>query len=250
MTPAATATRDTDTDTETRAGNGGGPGNHDHVELLATGDPPPPAAAPLILNDAYFQLNGVNLRCLVKHLEIVPENKLVTITSFCAEIDYPGVTKWHMRVTFHQSFDAGATYATLNAAYQNYLATGAQATFQARPHASQVASATNPVIAGSVIPMPFELLIGDAGAGSEVAIDWNMTSPPSVNTGAVAATGAQAGAPGFFTPSGAATPANLAALGPIAATPATVWPSGNYVITADLLAAYWSGSAWTAGKAP
>jgi hypothetical protein len=244
MTPTATKENGT-TQEQANGGNG-----HDHVEVLATGDPVPPNAAPLILNDAYFQLNGVNLRCLVKHLEIVPENKLVTVTSFCNEVDYPGVTKYHLRVTFHQSFDAGATYQTLNAAYANYVATGAQATFQARPYASRLPSATNPIIAGSVIPMPFELLIGDAGAGSEVAIDWNMLAAPTVNTGTVPATGASAGAPGYFTPSGAQTPANLAGLTGLTASPTTAWPTGNYVITADLLAAFWNGTAWTAGKAP
>jgi hypothetical protein len=236
----------TSTATKERAGNGGEP---PRVELTATGDPVPPTAAPLILNDAYFDLNGVNLRCLVKHLEIVPENKLVTITSFCAEIDYPGVTKYHLRVTFHQSFDAGATYATLNAAYNNYVATGAQATFNARPYSSRLPSATNPIISGSVIPMPFELLIGDAGAGSEVAIDWNMTTAPVVNTGTVPATGANTGAPGYYTPAGAQTPANMAALTGITASPTTAWATGNYVITADLLANHWTGTAWAAGKA-
>jgi hypothetical protein len=219
------------------------------VSLTATGDPVPPTAAPLILNDCYFELTGVNLRCLVKHLEIVPENKVVTVTSFCAEIDYPGVTKWHLRVTFHQSFDAGAVYQTLNNAYQNYLTTGAQVQFKARPHASLVQSATNPVISGYAIPMPFELLIGDAGASSEVAIDWNMTTAPNVDQTGVTATGATQGAPGFFTPSGAATPANLAALTGITASPATAWTTGNYVITADLLANHWTGTAWAAGKA-
>jgi hypothetical protein len=243
-----TATKD-DTellDADERAGNGGEP---PEVSLTATGDPVPPTASALILNDAYFDLNGVNLRCLVKHLEIVPENKLVTITSFCGEYDTVGVTKWHLRVTFHQSFDPQATYATLNAAYQSYVSTQAQCPFNARPHSSQVASATNPIISGLCVPQPFELLIGDAGTSSEVAIDWNMMSPPTISTGAVAATGAQSGAPGYFTPSGASVPANLAALTGIAATPATAWAVGQYVITADLLAAHWSGSAWVAGKA-
>src|SRR5262252_7083662 len=94
----------------------------DVAEPQAAGDPTPPAATPLILNDAYFELGGVNLRCLVQHLEVSPENKPVTVTSFCAETDYPGVTKWHLRVTFYQSFDVGATYATLNAAYNSYVA--------------------------------------------------------------------------------------------------------------------------------
>jgi hypothetical protein len=92
--------------------------------------------------------------------------------------------------------------------------------------------------------------VGDAGTNAEVKIDWAMTSPPSVNTGSVAATGATGGAPGFYTPTGAATPANLAALAGLTASPTTAWPTGQYVITADLLAAYWNGTAWTAGKAP
>ena len=142
---------------------------HDEVTPLAAGDPTPPAATPLILNDAYFELGGVNLRCLVKHLEIVPENKPVTVTSFCAETDYPGVTKWHLRVTFYQSFDAGATFATLNAAYTSYVASGASVNFKARPYSSRVAAANNPIISGQAIPMPFEYLVVDDAV--EVAVE-------------------------------------------------------------------------------
>jgi hypothetical protein len=219
------------------------------VAPLAAGDPTPPTANPLVLNDAYFELTGVNLRCLVRHLEVVPENKPVTVTSFCSETDYPGVTKWHLRVNFYQSFDPGATYATLNAAYQSYVASGAAANFKARPYSSRAPAANNPIISGYAIPQPFELLIGDAGAASEVAIDWNLTAVPTVDTGSVAATGATSGAPGYFTPSGATTPANLAALTGITATPNTAWLTGQYVITADLVANHWSGTAWVAGKA-
>src|SRR5262252_1498925 len=83
--------------------------------VTAAGDPSPPVANPLILNNAYFELSGVNLRCTVKHLEAAfPENKLVTVTTLCGETDYPGVTKWHLRVTFHQDFTAGSVFATLN----------------------------------------------------------------------------------------------------------------------------------------
>jgi hypothetical protein len=219
------------------------------VSLTAAGDPTPPTANPLILNDAYFELGGVNLRCLVQHLEVSPENKPVTITSFCAETDYPGVTKWHLRVTFYQSFDVGAVFATLQAAYNSYVANGTTVNFKARPYSSRVASANNPIISGQAIPQPFDYLIGDAGAASTVPIDWNLTSFPTVDTGAVTAVGATAGSPGFYTPSGASTPANLAALTGITATPATAWAVGQYVITADLLANHWSGSAWVAGKA-
>jgi hypothetical protein len=230
-------------------GGTGDSGDPPEVMLGATGDPVPPTATPLVLNDAYFELGGVNLRCLVQHLEIMPENKVVTVTTFCAETDYPGVTKWHLKVTFYQSFDVGATYATLNAAYQAYVTNGAPVNFKARPYSSRVAAANNPIISGFAIPQPFDLLTGDAGAASQVQIDWNLTAVPSVDTGAVPATGASTGAPGYFTPSGAVTPANLAALTGITATPATAWATGQYVITADLLAAHWTGTAWAVGKA-
>jgi hypothetical protein len=229
----------------TKEGNG-----PPEVTLTAGGDPTPPTAQPLILNDCYFEMSGVNLRCLVKHLEAAfPENKPVTVTSFCSETDYPGVTKWHLRVTFFQSFDSGAVYATLNAAYNAYVASGTPVQWRARPYSSRVPAANNPWISGYAIPQPFELIVGDAGAAAEVVIDWNLTGPPTVDLGAVAATTANAGSPGNYSPSGASVPANLAALSGITAAPATAWTTGQYVITADLLAAHWSSSAWVAGKA-
>jgi hypothetical protein len=220
------------------------------VAPLYTGDPIPPTANPLILNDCYFEMSGVNLRCLVKHLEAAfPENKPVTVTTFCGETDYPGVTKWHLRVTFYQSFDPGAVYATLNAAYTSYVANGTPVQWRARPYSSRAAAANNPWISGYCIPQPFELIVGDAGATGEVSIDWNLTAPPTVDLGTVAATGATSGSPGFYSPSGAQAPANLAALTGVVATPATAWATGSYVITGDLLANHWTGAAWAAGKA-
>jgi HK97 family phage major capsid protein len=64
-----------------------------------------------------------------------------------------------------------------------------------------------------------------------------------------AATGATAGSPGTFTPAGAASPPNLAAMTGIAATPATAWTTGQYVILGDASNAYWNGTAWVAGQA-
>jgi hypothetical protein len=221
----------------------------DTPSLQAAGDPVAAPGVPLIMNDCYFELSGVNLRCLVQHLEVMPENKLVTVTTFCSEVDYPGVTKWHLKVTFYMSYDVGSTFSTLQAALTAYQASGTPTNFKARPKSSQVASAANPVISGLAIPQPFDLINGDAGAASQVQIDWNLTAPPSVDTGAVAATGANTGAPGYYSPSGATVPANLAALTGLTATPNTAWATGQYVITADLLAAHWSGSAWVAGKA-
>jgi hypothetical protein len=219
-------------------------------EVTPFADPLPPTAGPLILTDGYVEVNGVNLRCLGLHFEVNPENKPVTVTTFCAETDYPAITKWHFIAKFAQSFDPGATDATLRAAVAAYKASGTLAQFKVRGKSSVPTSATNPQFSGFMVPTDYRYIGGDAGALSEVDIDWTMTAPPAVDTGSVAATGATAGSPGFFTPSGANAPANLAGLTGITATPATNWATGQYVITADRLASNWNGTAWVAGIHP
>jgi hypothetical protein len=216
----------------------------------AAGDPPEVPGTLLVLNDGYFELTGQNLRCFVKHLEVAPEVKQVTQTTLCSEVDVTGATKWHLRITFGQSFDPGAVYDTLEAARTAYESNGTPAAFKARPYAGRPASSSNPVISGLAVPQPFPLIVGDAAVASDVQIDWNCTAEPSVDRGVVPAVGATAGVPGYFTPSGATVPANAGALTGLTATPASAWTTGQYVITADLLAAHWSGSAWVAGKAP
>lgn len=66
----------------------------------------------------------------------------------------------------------------------------------------------------------------------------------------VVATGATSGTPGAFTPSGAAKPANLAALAGITASPSTAWAAGEYVDLGDATKAHWNATAWVAGIAP
>ena len=228
--------------------DGGGVDVLEHPAAQAAGDPAEVLGSPLILNDAYFELTGTNLRCFVEHLEIVPEVKQVTVTTMCNETDYPEAVKWHLTLTFAQSFDVGAVYDTLAAARRAYEATGQPAAFKARGYASRPASASNPVISGFAIPQPFDLLVGDAGAVSEVKIDWNCTDEPSVDKGVVALAGAVAGAPGYYTPAGASVPASIVDLGGVPAVPNSAWDAGQYVITGDLLAAHWSGAVWAPGQ--
>jgi hypothetical protein len=66
----------------------------------------------------------------------------------------------------------------------------------------------------------------------------------------IPATGATAGAPGSFTPSGAEAPANLAAMTGITATPATAWTTGQHVVLGDASQAHWNATAWVVGAAP
>lgn len=69
------------------------------------------------------------------------------------------------------------------------------------------------------------------------------------------ATGATAGTPGTWTPTGAGPPANAAdaTTKGVVASPATAWTTGQYVAgtTAGTPGEmYWSGTAWTAGRKP
>jgi hypothetical protein len=70
--------------------------------------------------------------------------------------------------------------------------------------------------------------------------------------GAVAATGATAGAPGTWTPAGSNPPASAATAGSVVASPTTAWTTGQYVQGSTAGTGgemYWNGTAWTAGKA-
>lgn len=65
----------------------------------------------------------------------------------------------------------------------------------------------------------------------------------------VTATGASAGAPGIFTPSGATPPETLADLDSVTANPTTAWTAGQYVVLGNSTLAHWTGTAWAAGSA-
>lgn len=80
---------------------------------------------------------------------------------------------------------------------------------------------------------------------------WNGTAWTAGRAPAppVAATGATAGTPGTYSPSGATPPANLAAMSGKTATPSTAWTTGQYIVLGDASHAHWSGSAWASGDA-
>ena len=64
------------------------------------------------------------------------------------------------------------------------------------------------------------------------------------------ATGASAGSPGTWTPSGGQPPADFAALSSMTADPTTAWSEGQYVTLGDNSDAYWDGTNWVVGRAP
>lgn len=64
------------------------------------------------------------------------------------------------------------------------------------------------------------------------------------------ATGATAGSPGTWTPSGTDIPFDLAEVisDGIVATPATAWTNGQRVVTGSTATVHWDGLAWVAGN--
>lgn len=82
--------------------------------------------------------------------------------------------------------------------------------------------------------------------------NWTYAVTPLASTPtAVIATGAIAGTPGAFTPTGAALPASLTALraGSITASPAMAWTTGQNIVLGDSTKAHWDGDSWETGVA-
>jgi hypothetical protein len=77
------------------------------------------------------------------------------------------------------------------------------------------------------------------------------TESYSADLPGMAATGATAGSPGSFTPSGASLPADLAALNAasVTASPTSAWTTGQHVVLGDASQAHWNGTTWVVGAA-
>jgi len=88
------------------------------------------------------------------------------------------------------------------------------------------------------------VVLEDASLASWYNSQWNVGK-------VLAATGADEGAPGDFTPAGSAHALNLAAMSGITANPATLWDvAGEHVVLNDASHAFYNGSAWAAGDVP
>jgi hypothetical protein len=87
---------------------------------------------------------------------------------------------------------------------------------------------------------------------TRLTTDWefDVSGIPSRTYVAIVATGATAGTPGTFTPTGATPPADLAAMSSVTASPATAWATGEYVVLGDASQAHWDAAAWASGMAP
>jgi hypothetical protein len=116
---------------------------------------------------------------------------------------------------------------------------------------------TSLIVVDSTVVDEASLTLLEAELYGNGASSANLPLPDEVialfSSGAVA-TGATAGVPGSWTPSGSTVPADVAALqaSGIVASPNTAWTVGQYVQTQTASTpgqAHWNGTAWVAGPA-
>lgn len=91
------------------------------------------------------------------------------------------------------------------------------------------------------------VVLGDSSQSYWDGTAWKSGKAPAPP---VAATGATAGTPGTFTPAGSVTPANLAGMSSVVASPVTAWTPGQSVVLGDDSDTYWDGDSWEVGTAP
>jgi hypothetical protein len=129
---------------------------------------------PVILDRASLVLNGVELACVLSHIEITPDVSTTEITTMCGRKEYPGSVRWTLGATLYQSFDPEGTHETLMAC----LAAGGPVPYSVMPRRGEPVAPTNPEFWGDVIPQPYTLLSGDAGEASTVEIEWSIEGNP------------------------------------------------------------------------
>lgn len=130
---------------------------------------------PLILDNADLQINSKTLACVLNHIELNPDVGVITLTTMCGEVDYPGTVKWSLVATLYQSFDANATESVLSAAVD----AGVPVDFLLKARKDDAVSATNPSWSGQLIPQPYSPINGDAGGESTIDLEWSLVAAPT-----------------------------------------------------------------------
>lgn len=190
----------------------------------------------------------IDVSCQVNHLVLTQApNRGDSKVMLCGTTK-AGSVKYDKTLEGNLDLDLEAGAAGLFYLSQTYPGSEQQFTFT--PNTTGGDTAT-----GTLILDPMDFGSGDAyGAIMGSDVSWIVTDVAiTPGGGAVAATGATAGSPGSFTPSGATVPANLAALQSaspaVVASPTTAWTTGQSV-NLGTGSAHWDGSAYVSGLVP
>jgi hypothetical protein len=167
-------------------------------------------------------------------------------TKLCGAVR-AGVTTFTAQLTGNIDVDAGNETGLFALSWAEK---GSQQPFTFTPSTELGTTAT-----GTLTIKPLRFGADEYGADLTSDLSWDIVGDPVLSWDAglpIAATGATAGTPGSFTPSGATVPANLSALQSaspaVVASPLTAWTTGQSV-NLGTGSAHWDGSAYAAGAA-
>lgn len=124
---------------------------------------------PVILVDPVLTISGSDLKCVLSHVELLPDVTTIEVKTSCGVRTYPGTVKWSLKASLYHSFDPEGTNEVLTAAVEG----GVNVPFTVTP-SSAVVSATNPEYSGDLIPQPFTPLSGDVGDASSFDLEWSI----------------------------------------------------------------------------
>lgn len=139
-----------------------------------------PEPAPVILYNPDLTIDGTTLKCLMSHIELVPEVTTVEVKTSCGIKEYPGSVKWTLKASLYHSFDPDGTNEVLTAA----VTAAVPVDFSVLPSSSKPIGPTNPEYTGQLIPQPFTPLSGDVGDASSFDLEWSIvgwTTVPTTN---------------------------------------------------------------------
>jgi hypothetical protein len=193
---------------------------------------------------------GTEFACQATNVRIVPSfnEEGDAVETLCGDTLAPATTTtWNLQGTSIQDFDKPNGF--IEYSWTNNLL---EVPFTWQPNASSAK------FTGTVQVRAVEVG-GDVNVRLTTDFDWPISGVPTPTWGSavVAASGATAGVPGTWTPSGSTPPssvANLIAGTPltVAASPNTAWTTGQYVQTGTAGApgqAHWNGTAWVTAPA-
>lgn len=178
----------------------------------------------------------------------------VSLTTLCPDGSFSEATErvWNLAVTAAQDVESADSFMLFLLAHD-----GEEAEFTYYPKVDKSGTPVGVGFKGTVTITPPDN-VGNAAGGTFAT--FTATLPlkgkytmidSSGNVVVTPATGATAGTPGSFTPTGSAVPASLSALQtaapPVVASPTAAWAGGQYVVLGDHTTATWNGSAWLAG---
>jgi hypothetical protein len=199
----------------------------------------------LILGD---EATGTNFKCQLRSVTLTPDTNIERIKTLCPSGQFASVSdpEWSLELGYLYGRDsADATLALSRYLLEN---AGTIQPFTFRPWSGDDTEGYEGSV--TIIPGPIG---GEEGSFSEQSVSLPIEGQPTPlipNPSQPTATGAVAGTPGTYTPSGASAPANLAATSTVTASPTTAWTTGQYVVLGDTSHAHWNATAWVTGNAP